>query len=81
MPVQIKKKAVVAKIEALARAIGLSKTAAVEKAVDRLLAEQDNPAPIVFRDRFDAILEEFDRIPDLDAAFNPLEWDDRGLPR
>ena len=31
-------KAVVEKIEALARASGLSKTAAVEKAVDRLLA-------------------------------------------
>ena len=30
---------------------------------------------------FDSILAQLDRIPDLAAAIDPLEWDDHGLPR
>jgi antitoxin VapB len=45
MALQIANPLVVAKIEALARATGLSETAAVEKAVDRLLAEHNLGQP------------------------------------
>jgi hypothetical protein len=33
------------------------------------------------RDRFDAILAQIDRIPDLPAPFDPLDWDEHGLPQ
>ena len=32
-------------------------------------------------DRFDAILDQIDRIPDLPQPFDPLAWDEHGLPR
>lgn len=80
MALQIANPTVVRKIETLARATGLSKTAAVEKAVDRLLAEQNLGATGVW-ERFDAILAQIDQVPDLPNAFDPLEWDEHGLPR
>ncbi len=81
MALQIANPVVVRKIETLARATGLSKTAAVEKAVDRLLAEERlDQAPDVW-ERFDALLAQMDQIPDLPTACDPLEWDERGLPR
>lgn len=73
MALQIANRAVVEKIEALARATGLSKTAAVEKAVDRLLAEQDVARPDGAWERFDAILAQVDRVPDVPAGFAGLE--------
>jgi antitoxin VapB len=73
MAMQIANRAVVEKIETLARAIGLNKTAAVERAVDRLLAEQ-NVA-------IDDIWQEFDRTPEQPGGADPLEWDEHGLPR
>ena len=33
------------------------------------------------RDRLDAILDQIDRIPDLPEPFDPLDWDEHGLPR
>ena len=81
MALQIANPVVVGKIEALARATGLSKTAAVEKAVDRLLAEQRPDQAADVWARFDALLAQMDQIPDLPSAFDPLEWDERGLPR
>jgi hypothetical protein len=32
-------------------------------------------------DRFDAVLAQIDRIPDLPAPFDPQDWDEHGLPR
>jgi antitoxin VapB len=81
MALQIANQKVIEKIETLARATGLSKTAAVEKAVDRMLAEQQIAGPDDLWERFDAILAQIDRIPDLPDAFEPLEWDEDGLPR
>jgi antitoxin VapB len=81
MALQIANPTVVRKIETLARATGLTKTAAVEKAVDRLLAEQNLDQPPGVWEQFDAILAQIDRIPDLPDAFAPLEWDEHGLPR
>lgn len=76
---QIANPVVVAKIEKLAQATGLTKTAAVEKAVDRFMSETiDKDAA---RDRMDALLAQLDRLPDLTASFDPLEWDELGLPK
>ena len=81
MALQIANPAVVRKIETLARATGLTKTAAVEKAVDRLLAEQHLDQPTGVWGQFDAILAQIDQVPDVPDAFDPLEWDEHGLPR
>jgi len=81
MPIQIANPVVVAKIERLAAVSGLSKTAAVEKAVDAMLAARHDNRPIDSKARFDAILAEFDKLPERADAYNPLEWDENGLPR
>jgi antitoxin VapB len=81
MPIQIANPKVVAKIERLAAASGLSKTAAVEKAVDAMLAAQPRGAEPETMERFHAILAQLDRIPDRPDAFEPIEWDEHGLPR
>lgn len=79
MSLQIANPIVVRKVEQLARVTGLSKTAAVERAVERLLSEsQAGAAPA---GRMNALLAQLDRIPDRHDAFNPLEWDEQGLPR
>jgi antitoxin VapB len=78
MALQIAKPAVVAKVERLARATGLTKTAVVEKAVDRLAGETQRASD---RGRIAALLAQLDRIPDRADAFDPLEWDARGLPK
>ena len=81
MALQIANPVVVAKIDRLARSTGLSKTAAVEKAVDALLAEhRAGDEDAVWRS-MEALLGQFDRIPDLPEPFDPLLWDERGLPR
>jgi len=81
MAIQIANKIVIQKIEALARADGISKTAAVEKAVDRMLTERqaDDDGGDAWQ-HFDAILAQIDRIPDVERP-EPIEWDDWGLPR
>jgi len=74
---QIANPTVVAKVERLAKAIGMSKTAVVERAIDRLAAElQAQPEA----GRLAALLAQLDRIPDRPDAHDPLEWDARGLP-
>jgi antitoxin VapB len=81
MPIQIANPTVVAKIERLAAATGLTKTAAVEKAVDGMLANRPDPSDDDFERRALAILAQLDRIPDRADAFEAIEWDERGLPR
>ncbi|MGO4128613.1 type II toxin-antitoxin system VapB family antitoxin [Inquilinus sp. YAF38] len=78
MALQIANPAVVEKVERLARATGLTKTALVERAVDRLAEEIGISADT---DRFEALLAQLDRIPDRPDAFDPLGWDDQGLPK
>ncbi len=77
MPLQIANPVVVEKVERLALATGLTKTALVERAVDRLAVELG----VERGDRLDALLAQFDRLPDRPDAFDPLEWDEAGLPR
>jgi antitoxin VapB len=78
MALQIAKPSVVAKVERLAKSTGLSKTALVERAVDRLLEESARPA--VKGNRLAALLAQLDRVPELADAADPLTWDDAGLP-
>ena len=78
MALQIANPVVVSKVERLAKATGLSKTAVVERAVDRLISEtvgiSDQIASMT------ALLAQLDRIPDRADAFDPLPWDQHGLP-
>ena len=80
MALQIANPEVVKKVAQLAKATGLSKTAAVELAVDRLMRESS-----LARSRnaqgLAALLLQFDQVPDRPDAFDALAWDDRGLPR
>jgi antitoxin VapB len=78
MALQIANPVVVRKVEALAQATGFSKTAVVEKAVDRMLAEIGRPADAA--DRMSALLCQIDQVPDRADAFDPMRWDARGLP-
>jgi antitoxin VapB len=79
MALQIANPAVVSKVERLAKATGLSKTAVVERAVDRLLSEMANTTDQT--ERVAALLAQLDRIPDRADAFDPLAWDEHGLPK
>lgn len=79
MALQIANPVVVRKVEKLARMTGISKTAAVERAVDRLLSEVASECPVA--ERVAALLDQIDRIPDRADAFDPLVWDAQGLPR
>ncbi len=81
MALQIANPVVVAKVDRLAKATGLSKTAAVEKAVDLLLQAQLGDRTSGTEQRMDAILAQIDRIPALPAPYDPFEWDENGLPR
>jgi antitoxin VapB len=79
MALQIANPVVVGKVERLAKATGLSKTAVVERALDRLIGETMGRTE--GGNRVAALLAQLDRIPDRPDAFDPMEWDERGLPR
>lgn len=79
MSLQIANPAVVDKVERLARATGLTKTAAVEQAVEKLLLEMEGAGDAA--QRLGALLAQIDRIPDRSDASDPLQWDEHGLPR
>ncbi len=79
MALQIANPVVVSKVERLAKATGLSKTAAVERAVDRLIDETTGTSDKA--ERIAALLAQLDRIPERADAFDPLEWDGHGLPK
>lgn len=78
MPLQIANPVVVAKVERLAKATGLSKTALVERAVDQLALSSSRTKET---GRMKALVAHFALIPDRLDAFDPLEWDEHGLPK
>ena len=78
MALQIANPVVVAKVDRLARATGMSKTAVVERAIDRLASETPG---LVDLGRMAALLAQLDRIPDRPDAFDPLACDAQGLPK
>jgi len=76
---QIANPVVVGKVERLAADLGLNKTAAVERAVDLMLASAapDDGVP----GRMASILRQLDALPDLPGGGRePLLWDANGLP-
>jgi antitoxin VapB len=79
MALQIANPKVVSKVERLAKETGLSKTAVVERALDRLIAEISGASDQT--ERMTALLAQLDRIPDRADRFDPLEWDEHGLPK
>jgi antitoxin VapB len=78
MALQIANPAVVAKVERLARATGMTKTAVVERAIDAL-ASQTRSAAVP--GQMAALLAQLDRVPDRTDADDSLEWDEAGLPK
>jgi antitoxin VapB len=78
MALQIADPVVVAKVERLARATGLTKTAVVERAVDRMASEKRSAAD---SGRMAALLAQLDRVPDRADAYDPVQWDAQGLPK
>lgn len=79
MPLQIANPEVVRKVDELAKATGLSKTAAVGCAVDRMLSELGGEG--LQAAQLSALLAQLDRIPERADAYDPLPWDQHGLPR
>jgi antitoxin VapB len=78
MALQIANPVVVAKVERLARATGLTKTAVVERAIDALAGEMRSAA---VSGQMAALLAQLDRVPDRADAHDPLQWDGAGLPK
>ena len=78
MALQIANPVVVAKVERLAKATGLSKTAVVERAIDHLARETQ---VATHQGRMVALLAQLDRLPDREDAFDAVEWDLHGLPK
>lgn len=78
MALQIANPVVVAKVERLARATGLTKTAVVERAIDRLALQTQGGAD---PGRMAALLAQLERVPEREDAFDPLSWDAHGLPK
>jgi antitoxin VapB len=78
MALQIANPVVVGKVERLAKATGLSKTAVVERALDLLMGEAAPSSDVSAK--MTALLAQIDRIPDRKDAADPLSWDEHGLP-
>jgi antitoxin VapB len=78
MALQIANPLIVAKVERLARATGLTKTAVVERAIDALASATRSAA---VPGRMAALLAQLDRVPDRADAHDPPQWDGAGLPK
>lgn len=81
MPIHIANPQVIEKIDRLSRLMGLGKTATVEAAVDRMLAEVATESQSDPWAGIDAIIAQLHRIPPRPDAFEAVEYDDAGLPK
>jgi antitoxin VapB len=79
MPLQIADRAVIDKVELLARRTGLSQTAVLERALDRLINE--SAQMLSNAEHLTALLAQIDRIPDRADAIDPVQWVAHGLPQ
>jgi hypothetical protein len=64
----------------MAMEMSITRKDEAEKAVDRLLTDQGVARPGNAWERFDAILARIDRIPEVPGGFDPLTWNEYGLP-
>ena len=80
MALQIANPTVVAKVAELAALTGLSKTAAVEKAVDEMLRTSVSVSADERKAKIYALLAQFDRIPPEPHPESDIVWDEHGLP-
>jgi antitoxin VapB len=83
MALQIANPAVVDKIHELARVTGMTKTAAVEKAVDEMLKVRKDAIGIdrtTERARMHSLLAQFDRTRPNPNSAEAIAWDEFGLP-
>jgi antitoxin VapB len=80
MALQIANPNVVSKIHELARITGMTKTAAVEKAVDEMLKSNQGSDTTQERERMFALLNQFDRVPLEPSPSKDITWDQHGLP-
>jgi len=74
MALQIADAALLAKVDRLAHAMGMTKTAVIELAIDRWTEEAADSGGMA------GILAQLDCISDRTDACDPLEWDEHGLP-
>ncbi len=84
MALQIASPAVVEKIHELARLTGMTKTAAVEKAVDEMLKVGKDAIGIdrtTERARMHLLLAQFDRTRPAPSSIEAITWDEFGLPK
>ena len=79
MSLQIADRAVIDKVELLAKRTGLSQAAVLERALDHLINESAHTQSTA--ERMTALLAQMDRIPDRADAIDPLQWDAHGLPQ
>jgi antitoxin VapB len=81
MALQIANPVVVEKIHELARVTGMTKTAAVEKAVDEMLKGTQGIDRTTERARMDSLLAQFDRTRPDPSSVEAITWDEFGLPK
>jgi antitoxin VapB len=81
MALQIANPLVVTKIHELARLTGMTKTAAVEKAVDEMLRQKQGIDNAKNGAKMYALLAQFDRIPLDPKPATDIVWDEFGLPK
>ena len=79
MALHIANPTVVSKVNRLAHDLGMTKTAVIEQAIDEL-AKTATPTVQALARPWDAVLDDFDRVPDLGNSRDPLTWDAHGLP-
>ena len=83
MALQIANPEVVAEVVELAAPLGLSKTAAVKRAVNEMLATKATPKHDYFERQLRALLDQNHALPvepTADPTFE-LEWDESGPPK
>jgi antitoxin VapB len=81
MAMQIANPTVIEKIDRLAKLTGRNKTAAVEDAVDKMLATLGTETREERYARLLAIVEKIDALPPRHDPFEAIEWDEHGLPK
>jgi hypothetical protein len=66
-------------LHSLARDLGMTKLAVIERAIDEHSRTASPTAQTQVRP-WEAVLEEYDRIPDREESRDPLAWNAHGLP-